>query len=137
MSNFILDPVLANDTIELTEINNTKLDLCYLGLINDKRYPWLILVPKQEGLVELIDLPKQDRYRMIDEVSFVTNKMKSVFSPYKINTGALGNIVRQLHIHIIARQETDEAWPSPVWGKGTPVPYTEQEANNIINMLKN
>lgn len=130
MTGFTLDPTLAKDTIEIK-----KLDLCYVGLMNDTRYPWLILVPMQNGLVELTDLTRGDAIKLIDEISHISQILQTQLKPHKLNTAALGNQVRQLHIHIIARQTTDAAWPGPVWGVGDAVPYGEEELEKMVRKL--
>lgn len=131
MNSFTLDPTLSRDTIEIL-----NLELCYLGLMNDKRYPWLILVPMRAEMVELIDLQQEDQQQLLTEINQVSHLLQSVFSPHKLNIATLGNMVRQLHIHIIARDQTDPAWPGPIWGIGTAQPYNKDEAHSIIERLK-
>ncbi|GJM03654.1 MAG: hypothetical protein DHS20C08_21550 [Rhodomicrobium sp.] len=130
MNSFTLDPALSRDTIEIM-----KLELCYLGLMNDKRYPWLILVPMRAEMVELIDLQPEDQQQLLTEINQVSHLLQSVFSPHKLNIATLGNMVRQLHIHIIARDQTDPAWPGPIWGIGSAQPYNKDEADSIIARL--
>ncbi len=95
---FTLNPQLAADTFPVAD-----LDLCRVLLMNNALFPWLILVPRQDGLVEITDLPPQDLHTLMDEISRVSVAMQSLFKPYKLNIAALGNQVRQLHIHVIAR----------------------------------
>ena len=128
--------MLAKDTIELKTIDGQQLNLCYAGLMNEARYPWVILVPKIEGAVELIDLNSKDRYQLLDEISHVSKAMQKIFKPYKLNVANLGNIVQQLHIHIIARQKTDHAWPGPIWGVGEVVPYSEEELEKMKRLIE-
>ena len=132
---FQIDPILAKDTTELKTIGGVPLSLCYAGLMNDKRYPWIILVPKQTGLVDMTDLSQKDQHQLMDEISVVTTMMKQSFNPFKLNIAALGNMVRQLHIHIITRQQQDHAWPNPVWGIGDAEPYKEDELKEMISKL--
>lgn len=121
MTSFELDPVLAGDTADLG-----SLGLCRVLLIRDARYPWLILVPQLAGLVEIGDLARDDRIRLMDEIEAISAALAELYAPDKINTGALGNIVRQLHIHIVARNEGDPAWPGPVWGHSPAVAYADE-----------
>ena len=131
MTSFTLDPTLAADTIPVT-----KLRLCQIILMNDSRYPWLILVPRREDAAEIIDLTRDDQIQLIDEISIVSRIMQTSFNAHKLNVAALGNMVRQLHIHIIARQKSDQAWPGPVWGVGQAAPYSEEEAKTLATNLK-
>jgi diadenosine tetraphosphate (Ap4A) HIT family hydrolase len=135
-NNFSLAPELLADTIPLKSIGGNTLSLCYLGLMNNQHFPWLIMVPQQANLREIIDLSKTDQHKLMDEISLVSNQMKTIFAPHKLNVAALGNMVAQLHIHIIARNENDAAWPNPVWGHAPTKPYDEEEKLKIINRLK-
>lgn len=119
---FELDPVLARDTAELC-----SLPLCRVLLMKDARYPWLILVPQQENLVEIGDLERDDRIRLSDEIDAAAAAIRRLFAPDKMNIAAIGNIVRQLHIHVVGRTEGDPAWPGPVWGHSPAVPYDDEE----------
>ena len=127
---FALDNRLSEDTIYVRE-----LPLCRFLLMNDKRYPWLILVPRYNGLSEIHDLPDKDQSTLISEVTAATRALENLFQPKKINVAALGNMVSQLHIHIIARFEEDEAWPRPVWGIGKSESYSRNEAKRLVNQL--
>ena len=127
---FILDHRLAKDTIHLLE-----LPLCRFLLMNDRRYPWLILVPRYNGLSEIHDLRDKDQSTLISEVTVATRAVKKLFQPEKINVAALGNMVSQLHIHVIARFKKDEAWPSPVWGIGKSESYSRNEAKRVVKQL--
>lgn len=130
MTDFALDPRLAGDTVPLGD-----LALCRLLLMNDETYPWLVLVPRRAGLVELIDLPADDRHRLMDEIALVSEALKAVTRPTKLNVAALGNMVRQLHVHVIARFEGDAAWAGPVWGKVPGKPYSESSARDVAERL--
>jgi diadenosine tetraphosphate (Ap4A) HIT family hydrolase len=113
-----LDPRLAADTVALG-----RFPLSRVLLMNDARYPWLILVPDRPGLIELFDLDDAGQGLLMREISAAARALTQAFKPDKINVGALGNIVAQLHVHVVARSAGDPAWPGPVWGQGTPAPY--------------
>jgi diadenosine tetraphosphate (Ap4A) HIT family hydrolase len=115
---FDLDPRLDHDTEVIT-----RLGLSLALLMNDVRFPWVILVPEKPGLCELHDLTAADRAVLMEEIAQAGAALAHLFAPQKINVGALGNIVGQLHVHVVARNAGDAAWPGPVWGCGEPVPY--------------
>lgn len=120
MTDFQLDPTLDADTIPLG-----RLALCRVLLMNDARFPWLILVPERAGAAELIDLSGADRVLLMEEIATASHALKRTFDPDKLNVAALGNRVRQLHVHVIARFVSDQAWPGPVWsapGPAQPIP---------------
>jgi diadenosine tetraphosphate (Ap4A) HIT family hydrolase len=125
--NFELDDRLARDTLVVGDLT-----LCRVLLMNDARWPWLILVPRRKGLVELTDLGPPDQAQLMDEAGRATQFLKSQARAEKINVGALGNIVRQLHLHVVARAIGDPAWPGPVWGYGTAMRYDDKTANSLI-----
>lgn len=118
MSDFELHDRLAVDTVFIADWT-----LCRVLLMNDARYPWLILVPRRAAAVEIFDLGPEDRERLIAEIALAGERLKHFSQAAKINIGALGNLVPQLHIHIVARNPGDAAWPGPVWGAGAPQPY--------------
>src|ERR1700753_3000 len=95
--------------------------------MNDARYPWLILVPRRADATEIFDLDAADRALLIEEDARAARGLKALGGAAKINIGALGNLVPQLHVHIVARSPGDAAWPGPVWGHGAPVAYQESE----------
>ena len=103
--------------------------------MNDRRYPWLILVPRYRGLSEIHDLSDKDQSTLISEVASATRSLEKLFQPKKINVASLGNMVSQLHIHVIARLEEDEAWPNPVWGIGKSESYSRNEAKRLVDQL--
>jgi diadenosine tetraphosphate (Ap4A) HIT family hydrolase len=113
-----LDPRLAADTVPLG-----RFALCRVLLMNDARYPWLVLVPERPGLRELFDLDDAGQGVLMREMSAAARALAEAYQPDKINVGALGNIVAQLHVHVVARRVGDPAWPGPVWGHGTAAPY--------------
>jgi diadenosine tetraphosphate (Ap4A) HIT family hydrolase len=125
-----LHPTLARDTVEVA-----RLPLCRLLLMNDRRFPWLILVPEREDAREIHELPPADRAALVEEIARVGEAMERLFQPDKLNVGALGNIVPQLHVHVVARFAADPAWPGPVWGFGAAVPYEASELAAIRERL--
>lgn len=118
----------------------TDLELCQVRLVDNSLFPWITLIPRRENLKEITDLDYTDRHLLLDEITFVMNIIKKVFSPNKINVAALGNIVSQLHIHVIARYTTDSAWPDPVFGKAEK-PYSSEDLAitklKLIQLLSN
>ena len=127
---FVLDDRLAQDTVELMTF-----PLCTVRLMKDARYPWVILVPRRAGLKEIRDLTAEDAGQLMQETRQVSRCLEKLFFPDKINVGALGNIVSQLHIHIIARYRQDAAWPGPVWGVGKAEPYETGALQDIREKL--
>ncbi len=118
MSDFELYPRLAADTVFAAEWSLSR-----VLLMNDARYPWLVLVPRRAGLTELHELSVEDRAFLIEEIALASERLKALTGAAKINTGALGNLVPQLHIHVVARKPGEAAWPGPVWGQGKAIPY--------------
>ncbi len=130
---FQLHPTLEADTILIGD-----LPLCRLLLMNNANFPWLILVPRRGGLRELFDLGPHEYAEACQEIRMVAEKLSAHTKAYKMNIAALGNIVPQLHIHIIARSQNDAAWPQPVWNSGVPVQaYTPQELTRVIADIRN
>jgi diadenosine tetraphosphate (Ap4A) HIT family hydrolase len=117
-SGFRLAARLEADSLFLTDW-----PLCQVRLMDDARFPWLILVPRRAGLEEWTDLGAGESAALANEIGKAGNALAAMLKPTKLNVGALGNIVRQMHVHVIARFDTDAAWPGPVWGQGTRVPY--------------
>lgn len=128
---FSLDPRLAADTYPVI-----SLPLCDVQLMNDARYPWLILVPRRAGAVEITDLDADEQTLLWQEVNRASAALRTVAPCDKLNLGALGNIVRQLHVHIVARREGDAAWPGPVWGNGHAVAYKHERFVALITSLR-
>ena len=128
---FALDERLACDTFVVGD-----LPLCRVLLMSDSRWPWLILVPRREGAVEVTDLDAADRVLLIEETASAAAFLKSHTSALKINIGALGNVVRQFHLHVVARNAGDPAWPGPVWGHGAAAPYGEAKARALIEAAR-
>jgi len=128
---FILDSRLAADTHPVI-----SLPLCDVLLMNDARYPWLILVPRRAGAVEISDLDHEDQATLWQEVAHVTAALRQVAAFEKLNLGALGNIVRQLHVHLVGRCDGDAAWPGPVWGNGSALVYDQAQLERITLELR-
>ncbi len=116
---FTLDPRLAANTLPVAQ-----LDLCDVRLMDDTRFGWLVLVPRRVALEEIFDLDADARVRLLAEMDQTAVALRAQLPCDKLNVGALGNIVRQLHLHIVARRVGDVAWPGPVWGHDARVPYT-------------
>ena len=127
MIDFDLHPQLEADTVALIDW-----PLSRLLLMNDRRFPWIVLVPRVVGASEIFDLSVGDRAVLWREVDDVASKLKTETRALKINIGALGNIVRQLHVHVVARNASDGAWPGPVWGSGTRVPYETARLKTLV-----
>jgi diadenosine tetraphosphate (Ap4A) HIT family hydrolase len=128
---FKIDPRLAADTAFIADWTLSR-----VLLMNDSRFPWLILVPRRAGLVEVFDLDAAGRSTLIEEVSRAAERLKRWARADKINIGALGNIVPQLHVHVVARRRNDAAGLAPMWGFGQAVPYTEQELARLLSELR-
>ena len=112
------------------------LTVCDWLLMDDARYAWSILVPRRAGLSDLHDLAPSDRNVVMDEVDQVARTLSALYTADKMNVAALGNLVPQLHIHVIARHTTDSAWPGPVWGVGTAEPYAPDALNGTLSRLR-
>lgn len=119
---FTLHESLKADTLDIT-----RLQLSRVLLMNDSSFPWLILVPERENIREFYELDEKDRAVLIEEITLASRIIGNLYKPDKINVGALGNLVPQLHIHVIGRFESDRAWPGPVWGAGPAQPYRDDE----------
>ena len=122
---------LKNDTIDIGD-----LPLCRVLVIKDANYPCLLLVPRREGAVEIIDLDEVAQAQLTTEVSRVARALKEITKCDKLNIAALGNVVPQLHVHIIARRKNDVAWPRPVWGVAPPLAHDATEVQNFISALR-
>ena len=129
---FKLHPRLQQDTFFIGQSS-----LCEVLLMNDARYPWVILVPKREDITEIYQLDNKDQQQLMIESSFVASQLANMVNADKMNVAMLGNIVSQLHLHHVARFSVDQTWPDPVWGKGQAVPYNQDESNVVCQQLKN
>jgi diadenosine tetraphosphate (Ap4A) HIT family hydrolase len=123
---FTLDARLEADSLPVIE-----LPLSAVRLMRDASYPWLLLVPRREHLVELIDLAPSDQRVLFDEIAKVSHVLRSTVPCDKLNVAALGNVVSQLHVHVIARRHGDAAWPKPVWGAVPASPYAPGDAEAL------
>lgn len=129
-SGFALDPRLAADTAFVA-----RWKLCNVLLMDEARFPWLVLVPRRAGATELDDLDEDDRTRLMHEIQRAMKALRTVVECDKLNVGALGNIVRQLHVHVVARREDDAAWPGPVWGHGPAHRYAPEVRDKLARAL--
>lgn len=127
---FVLHEKLAEDTVPLA-----KSELSELRLMNDRHYPWLLLVPQRVGVREIYELPPADQQRLLRESSAIGEAMMNAFEGHKLNVAALGNMVPQLHLHHVVRYESDPAWPGPVWGVVPPAAYTQAELREVQKRL--
>jgi diadenosine tetraphosphate (Ap4A) HIT family hydrolase len=123
---FRLAPRLETDSVFLVDW-----PFCQVRLMDDARFPWVILVPRRPGLEEWTELRIEDSAQLAKEIGKAGKALAHMFSPTKINVGALGNIVRQMHVHVVARFETDAAWPGPVWGQGARIPYEKAHRDRL------
>lgn len=128
---FELDSRLERDSVPLM-----WLGLCEMRVMNDRRWPWLVLVPQRAGAVEIHDLTPLDQTMLTFETNTVSKALKELTQCQKINIGALGNIVSQLHVHIVARHDRDPAWPGPVWGHGQREPYEPASIHKFIDSVR-
>jgi len=128
---FELDKKIAADTIALSES-----DRYVIRLANDARFPWVILIPKVSSITEAYQLDVGFQQQLAVDSGLLGQEMMALYQGDSFNTGALGNVVRQLHIHHVVRFQNDEAWPGPVWGAGRPVPYKDEELIVQVEKLK-
>lgn len=128
---FEIHPQLQTDTYIIG-----KFSLSWVLLHKDATYPWVILVPAREDMREIHHLDSDDQIALIRESSHLSEVMVDIFAPKKLNIGAIGNIVSQLHLHHVARYETDPAWPKPIWGLMPPRAYTEELLSHRLNQLR-
>ena len=127
---FELDPRIARDTVFVATWN-----LCEVRLMDDAQFPWLVLVPRRAGASELDDLNEVDCTRLMHEIQSAMKTLRAVVDCDKLNVGALGNIVRQLHVHVVARRKDDPAWPGPVWGYGPAHHYMPAARDKLVKAL--
>lgn len=127
---FQLHPQLEKDCISMG-----RLALCRLLLMNDKQFPWFILVPEIDGITEIFQLNRQQRGLLIEESSYLAGRLKTLYKADKINIAAIGNLVPQLHVHHVVRYNSDKAWPAPVWGKFSAIPYSAQELTDTASLI--
>ena len=126
-----LHPRLEADTVAVAD-----LPLCAARLSRDARWPWLVLVPRVDGARELIDLDAADQARLLAELGLASRALQALFAPDKLNLAALGNLVPQLHWHVVARHVHDPAWPRPIWGVGEPLHYAGDALAARVHALR-
>ena len=129
--NWVLDPRLQQDTKPVKE-----LEISSVRLMNDQRWPWLILVPRIANAEEFFDLRAGHRDGAMNEAAIVGQKLQTITSCEKINIAMIGNMVRQLHIHVVARNSGDANWPGPIWGYGKAQAYSDDHAVALVAHLK-
>jgi len=128
---FAVDARLVADTHSVGDLEFSR-----VLLMNDARFPWLILVPRRAGLRELIELPREDQHLLLDDINRCAHVLHALEKPDKINIAALGNVIAQLHVHVIARFANDAAWPRPVWGCGERAPYSADTLRIRLTALR-
>jgi diadenosine tetraphosphate (Ap4A) HIT family hydrolase len=128
---FVLDPRLQQDSLPVGDF-----PLCRLLLMNDANYPWFILVPRREEVSELFQLDADDQQALWQEATMLAETLKDAFGADKMNIATLGNMVSQLHMHVIARRRDDPAWPAPVWGRLPAQPYGDEQVLAIKDRLR-
>ena len=126
-----LHPDLEHNSVPVGD-----LALSRVIVADDATYPWVVLVPRRAGVVEIIDLDEPDRICLMAEIAQVSAALKQLTRCDKLNVAALGNIVSQLHVHIVARRTDDAAWPGPVWGAVPPEPYAAGELDTFVAALR-
>jgi diadenosine tetraphosphate (Ap4A) HIT family hydrolase len=126
-----LDPLLERDTVPIGDM-----PLSRVLLIKDANYPWLLLVPRRQPAVEIADLDSIEQAQLMTEIAHAGRTLKALTSCDKINVAALGNVVAQLHVHVIARRRSDPAWPKPVWNAAPPRDYEQAALNELVPALR-
>ncbi|MCU1722359.1 HIT family protein [Pseudomonas sp. 5P_5.1_Bac1] len=127
---FALDPRLEQDTYALGDF-----PLCRLLLSKDANYPWFILVPRRADISEVFQLDDNEREQLWKETNFLSETLKHCFAADKMNVAALGNVVSQLHMHVIVRRRDDVAWPAPVWGNKPAIEYSSDQLSEVRQRL--
>jgi diadenosine tetraphosphate (Ap4A) HIT family hydrolase len=128
---FRLDPQLARDTVAVGDLPHAR-----VLLMNDANFPWLIVVPRHPGAVELFDLDDGERAQLMHTLALLAQLLKELTGCDKINIATIGNMVPQLHVHVVARRRDDAAWPRPVWGALPPRPYAAAERDRLIEAIR-
>jgi len=133
---FTLDPRLEASSIHLAD-----LPLCQARLQADVRWPWIVLIPRRDGLRELEDLAPHERDVLMREILSAGRAVRALGEAAgrpieKLNVGALGNVVAQLHIHVVGRRSDDPAWPGPVWGFGSPLDYADDQETSVLALAR-
>jgi diadenosine tetraphosphate (Ap4A) HIT family hydrolase len=130
-SSWSLDPQLQRDTVTVGD-----LPLARVLAMNDANYPWLILVPRHAGAIEIIDLDAEQQAQLIDEIALISRVLKDVTQCDKLNVATIGNVVAQLHVHVVARRRDDAIWPRPVWGALPARPYEPAELERFTARIR-
>lgn len=131
-----MDDWSLNRQLEQDTINIGDLPLSRVLVVNDANYPWLMLVPRRVDAKDLIDLNEVEQSQLMSEINRVARALQDITKPDKLNIAALGNVVPQLHVHVIARRTSDPAWPRPVWGVVPPLAHDPQEIEHFIRALR-
>jgi diadenosine tetraphosphate (Ap4A) HIT family hydrolase len=131
VDSFTLHPQIERDTVRIGD-----LALSRVLLMNDANYPWLILVPRREEVIEFIELAEDERTQLMQEIAKVSEALKALTECEKLNVAAIGNVVPQLHVHIVARRHSDRAWPKPVWGAVPPIAYEPRMRDGFVGALR-
>ncbi len=120
---------------EVGSVAAAEWPLCHVRLQDDARFPWLILIPRVEGAVELEDLSVEQRAMLMEETVRAGALVRRLGMVEKLNVGAIGNVTAQLHVHVVGRRRDDGLWPDPVWGRGPVVPYTDEERGRLLGVI--
>ena len=126
-----LHPQLANDTVTIGD-----LPLARVLVANDANWPWLILVPRRREVREIVDLDEADQTQLMTEIARVSRALKAATACHKLNIAAIGNVVPQLHVHVVARREDDAGWPKPIWGAAAPLAHDARELDRFVTAIK-
>ena len=127
----VLDPRLEADSVPVG-----RLPLCHVRWMRDARYPWALLVPDRAGAIELFDLSPADRHALVEEAALVARVLARLVAAHKTNVATIGNVVSQLHVHVVARFREDDAWPRPVWGLHPAKPYEHDVLRARVDALR-
>ncbi|MEI6712285.1 MAG: HIT family protein [Verrucomicrobiota bacterium] len=127
---FTVHPQLAGQSVFVCE-----LQLSRLVLMNNQRFPWLLLIPRLNDVTEIVDLSEEHQMLLWREIARVSQLLRDLFQPDKLNVATIGNLVPQLHVHLIARFQTDEAWPKPTFGFAPPLPYSPEERDALLTRI--
>lgn len=128
---FVLDKQIERDSVFVQDLK-----LCTVRLSKNAAFPWLVLIPKRPNMAEILDLNEEDRQVLYSEIEHCARALQKLFKPTKLNIANIGNVVSQLHIHVIARFKTDPAWPNPVWNSGVMKEYSEAELDARLASLR-
>jgi diadenosine tetraphosphate (Ap4A) HIT family hydrolase len=132
LPDFTLHARLSDDSLPVADLR-----LSAVRLMRDANYAWLLLVPRRDGMAEIVDLAPEDRIQLMAEIAMVSEALRAIVPCEKLNVAALGIVVRQLHVHVIARNSKDAAWPKPVWGAAESRPYPPGEAEALAARWRN